>query len=102
MARVGHFAVYDRKAGQYFPVFSARNSEVARRMIVQSFSKDSVLVQYPADYFLAHLCDFDDESGAILPFNDDFVKSVGEIEDLIPEPLQQYALDGSFKPTKKN
>lgn len=97
MAVVGHFAVFDRKAGQYFPVFSARNPEVARRMIVQSFNKDSVLVQYPSDYFLAHLCNFDDESGEIDDFNDAFVRSVAEIEDLIPEPLQQYALDGSFK-----
>lgn len=97
MAVVGHFAVYDRKAGQYFPVFSARNPEVARRMIVQSFNKDSVLVQYPADYTLIHLSNFDDESGEIIALGGSFIHEVGHIVDLIPEPLQQYALDGSFK-----
>ena len=98
MAVVGHFSVFDRKANQYFPVFTAKNSEVARRTLVQSLTPESVLVQYPQDYTLVHLCDFDDESGAIIELEGSFVHEVGHLVDLIPEPLQQYALDGSFQP----
>ena len=96
MAVVGHFSVFDKKASSFFPVFTAKNSEVARRSLVQSLTPDSVLVQYPSDYTLIHLSNFDDESGEIIALAGAYVHEVGQIVDLIPEPLRQYVLDGSF------
>lgn len=97
MSVVGHFSVFDKKSASYFPVFTAKNAEVARRSLVQSLTPDSVLVQYPQDYILIHLSNFDDESGEIIALDGSFVHEAGQLVDLIPEPLQQYALDGSFK-----
>lgn len=93
MSLVGHFSVLDRKAAEYAPVFTAKNADVARRMIVQSLSGDSLLCQYPGDYKLVHLCDFDTESGEIVLTS---VNDVANLVDLIPDELKKFAVDGSF------
>lgn len=96
MSIVGHFSVFDRKAQEYAPIFTAKNSDVARRMIVQSLSGDSLLCQYPGDYTLVHVSDFDTETGALVPLDGAFAREVGHLVDLIPDELKKFAVDGSF------
>ena len=96
MSIVGHFSVLDRKADEYAPVFTAKNEDVARRMVVQSLNADSMLCQYPGDYTLVHLCDFDTETGQIIIVDGSFTHECGNLVELIPHGLTQFALDGSF------
>lgn len=96
MAVVGHFSVLDRKAMEYAPVFTAKNADVARRLIVQSLSGDSLLCQYPGDYILVHLSDFDNESGELILWDGSFVREVAKLVDLIPDGMKKFAIDGSF------
>ena len=96
MSIVGHFSVFDKKAREYAPVFTAKNDDVARRMVVQSLSGDCLLCRYPGDYYLAHLCDFDTESGAIFFLEDSDISVVASLVDLMPDELKRFALDGSF------
>lgn len=97
MAVVGHFSILDRKGAQFFPVFTAKNVDVARRSVVQSLTPENVLVQYPRDYTLVHVADFNDETGEIIALDGSCVHECGQLVDLIPDTLRQYALDGSFK-----
>ena len=96
MSIVGHFSVYDRKANEYAPVFTAKNADVARRMIVQSLSGDSLLCQYPGDYTLVHVSDFDTETGNLISLDGSFAHEVAQLVDLIPDELKKFAVDGSF------
>lgn len=99
---IGHYSVLDRKAKEYSPVFSAKNDDVARRIIVNSLRQDSQLVLYPADYVVVHLCDFDMESGDIIKLEGSFIHVVAELVDLIPEHLRSYCLDGTFPRGERN
>lgn len=101
---LGIFSVYDVKSNQYFSPFYAKNFELAKRSLTLSFNSESMLVHYPSDYSLWLLGEFDDEDGVITTVViDDDGNSVParerlvEIRELIPESLQQFALDGSFK-----
>lgn len=94
MSIVGHFSVFDCKANEHAQIFTAKNSDVARRMIVQSLSGDSLLCQYPGDYSLVHVSDFDTETGEWIPLDGD--REVAQLVDLIPDELKKFAVDGSF------
>lgn len=97
---LGMFTVYDCKSNEYFQPFYAKNYEMAKRNLISSFSEDSLFVHYPSDYSLWFVGEFDTETGKL---NNEFAtEHLVEIRELIPESLQQYALDGSFKSTKKN
>lgn len=98
---LGMFSVYDCKSNEYFQPFYAKNYETAKRNLISSFDADSLFVHYPSDYSLWFIAEFDTETGEI---NYEFTarEHLDEIRDLIPESFQQFALDGSFKPTKKN
>lgn len=53
--RRGIYALYDRKAYQFLPIFEAPTDETAVRMLSQSINKDNPLMQFSGDYFLYRL-----------------------------------------------
>ena len=89
------FSVYDKKASLSGPLFEAQNLGVAKRMIISSLSPESALVQYPADFSIRCLGDFDRDKCVIsIDVEDD---SVGyPVAVLIPDHLRPYCLDGTF------
>ena len=88
------FSVYDTKANLAGPLFEAQTLDVAKRMIISSLTPESALVQYPADFSVRVLGDFNrdecyiiEAAGDIAPF---------PVAVLIPDHLRQYCLDGTF------
>lgn len=60
------YSVYDRKAAFYLTPFVARTNSEAVRMIAQSMTGESSLIQkYPQDYELWAIGNFEENSGTI-------------------------------------
>lgn len=78
------FAIFDKKAGLYDHVQAFRSEADAVRAVrslVNSDSKGSLIAQYPSDYELFRLGDFDQLTGR---FNDEtpvFVVALGVLVD---------------------
>lgn len=95
------FSVYDKKASLAGPLFEAQTLDVAKRMIISSLSPESALVQYPADFSIHVIGDFNrddcvilaDVEGDTAPF---------PVAVLIPDHLRQYCLDGTFPRGERN
>jgi len=63
------FAVYDKKAGEYLPIFTAKSNGVAIRMLLSTLTYEhdqTGIAQYPEDYRLDYLGSVDMESGNIV------------------------------------
>lgn len=90
----GIYSIYDKATKIYAQPFYAQSDEVALRIVRGSFSLQSQLVLYPADYDLIYLGTFDDATGVIV--HDDN-RIVEHIRELMPVGLRSAALDGSFK-----
>lgn len=88
---VGIYAVYDKKSKLSGPIFQARTVDEAKRMIVCSLHETSVLVQFPRDYSLVHVADYDQIDCAVELVGDKILCSVA---DLIPEKFKQFDLTG--------
>lgn len=89
------FSVYDKKASLAGPLFEAQTLDVAKRMIVSSLSSESALVQYPADFSLRVLGEFNRDECVVLPEVDGDIAPF-PVAVLIPEHLRQFCLDGTF------
>lgn len=62
------YSVYDMKAGTYTPPFLARTSAEACRIIANTVrSVETMLAQYPADFQLVRVADWDEMTGTITP-----------------------------------
>lgn len=88
---VGIYAVYDKKSKLSGPIFQARTVDEAKRMIVCSLHETSVLVQFPRDYALVHVADYDQIDCCVELIGDKILCSVA---DLIPEKFRQFDLTG--------
>lgn len=88
---VGIYAVYDKKAKLSGPIFQARTVDEAKRMIVCSLHETSVLVQFPRDYSLVHVADYDQIDCCVDLVGD---KIVCLVADLIPEKFKRFDLTG--------
>lgn len=88
---VGIYAVYDKKSKLSGPIFQARTVDEAKRMIVCSLHETSVLVQFPRDYSLVHVADYDQIDCCVELVGDKIICSV---VDLIPEKFRHFDLTG--------
>lgn len=88
---VGLYVVYDKKSKLAGPVYQAQTVEAAKRMVAASLHETSVLVQFPDDYTLLHVADFD-QIDATIEFVDP--KFVCHVRSLIPERFRQFDLTG--------
>lgn len=88
---VGLYVVYDKVSKLAGPVFQAQSAENAKRMVMASLHDKSVLVQFPDDYTLIHVADFDQIDVGIMHVEQNFVCSV---RSLIPEKFRQFDLTG--------
>lgn len=64
------YSLYDSRAGMYLPPFVARNAELAKRLVAASLlnAKDIPPAEYPADFNVFEVAEFDEEKGfALLP-----------------------------------
>lgn len=60
------FSVRDTKAGQFMtPWFSKSLAQAQRSFIQMSNNKESIINQFPADFAMFYMGEFDDESGEI-------------------------------------
>lgn len=60
------FSVRDTKAGQFMtPWFSKSLAQAQRSFIQMSNNSESIIHQFPADFAMFYLGEFDDESGEI-------------------------------------
>ena len=55
--KYGVYSIYDEAANEYGPVFTAKNDAVAKRQFLQLVKS----VEYPAEYGLFKVGDFDSE-----------------------------------------
>lgn len=64
------YAIYDSKAVQFAPPFFVNNDEVAKRTLCHTFLNVGrcPLTDYPADFTLFALGEFDEDTGEILSF----------------------------------
>lgn len=88
---VGLYCVYDKKSKLSGPIYQARTVDEAKRMVISSLHETSVLVQFPDDYTLMHVADFDQIDCAVEHVEGHFVCSV---RALIPEKFRQFVLTG--------
>lgn len=63
------YSVYDSVAGEYGPLFQAKNDDVALRNVIQMFTEMKVNIASLATFKLYHVGDFDTESGSFVPAN---------------------------------
>lgn len=62
------YAVYDRKAQSYLPIFQAQREATAVRSFNEALMNPELpLNQYPSDFDLCHLGSFDTDTGVIQP-----------------------------------
>lgn len=61
------YSIYDSVANEYSQPFMANNDECAKRMIINSFSKNDAF--HSNDYTLFCLGSFDTENGVIVPIS---------------------------------
>lgn len=62
------YSVYDMKAGSYTPPFLARTPGEAVRIIANTVrSVESILAQYPADFQLVLVGEWDEMTGVLSP-----------------------------------
>lgn len=62
----GVYSLYDKKAKLFMNIFTDVNDGTAIRQIEQACqSKDAVIAQYPDDYALYRVTQWDDESGEL-------------------------------------
>ena len=71
------YSVYDSVAGEYGPLFQAKNDDVALRNVIQMFTEMHVPVMNLESYHLYHVGDFDSELGT---FVERSVNTMGEID----------------------
>lgn len=88
---VGLYCVYDKKSKLSGPIYQARTVDEAKRMVISSLHETSVLVQFPDDYTLMHVADFDQIDCSLEHVEGHFVCSV---RALIPEKFRQFDLTG--------
>lgn len=88
------FSVYDKKANLAGPLFEAQTLDVAKRMIISSLTPESALVQYPADFSVRILGEFNRDECFIVEAEGDTAPF--PVAVLIPDHLRQYCLDGTF------
>lgn len=88
------YSIYDKAVKSYTVPFFAESDEMAQRILMNSFSKDSQLVMYPASYQLFCLGEFDDKTGVV---TGGIENPVCGLVHLIPDGLVDFVLDGSFK-----
>ena len=86
------YSIYDIATEQYAPPFFADNDKIAKKIVKGSFVAGSMLLQYPGDYVLWMLGDFDVEQGIITQGNKSELCSLSE---LVPPSLHDSVLDGS-------
>lgn len=65
------YAIYDAKANRFAPPFTVVNDEVAKRTLAHTFVNvgDCPLTQYPGDFSLFALGEFEEDTGDIMPFD---------------------------------
>jgi len=74
-------AIYDNKAERFFAMNTSRTpSDFIRSVQVEAKNPQSMLYQFPADYELYILSDFDDKEGIVLSEK----KRLGSVLDLCP------------------
>lgn len=60
------YSVYDSVAGEYGPIFQAKNDDVALRNVIQMFTDMHVSVASLDCFHLYHVGDFDSELGTFV------------------------------------
>lgn len=65
------YTIYDTKADTYTPPFLAKNDDLAKRVIVNTCRGvgDCTLVQYPSDFVLFGIAEWDESTGVVTPFD---------------------------------
>lgn len=60
------YSVHDYTSGAFWPPFTAENHAVARRSFAQTVNNPKTIInQYPRDFVLYHIGDFDPDDGSI-------------------------------------
>lgn len=83
------FTIYDVKAAVYAAPFFAPTVGVAKRLCLQSMSADTTWAQFPDDFTLFHLGEFDDQSARFDPINPLPVCQLGELLRRPPRPSDE-------------
>lgn len=74
------YTIFDRKAVAHHAPFYARSDGEAMRVVMESMQPGSKLVQWPDDYHLYGLGQFDDQTGIIV--GDDHPEPVASVKEL--------------------
>nr|WAE43445.1 MAG: nonstructural protein [Microviridae sp.] len=86
------YSIRDIKSTGYLPCFSCENHVEATRQIQRTVKNPQTLLgEFPEDFEVYYLGDFDQQSGIITPLtNPQFLTSVKALLELIPKaPLEQ-------------
>lgn len=88
---IAHYSIFDKKSKSYLPIFGARTVDEAKRYLAGSIRPNTAFAQFPEDYQLMHIYDFDDETGDIIDPQKEFVC---DLIDLVPPAMEKYRVSG--------
>ena len=90
MSRIKVYSVFDRKAEEFAPPFLAQNDELAKRLVVASFSRgESIVTQWPEDFSLYFIGEFGSGNGALIPLDQSAL--VCSVSSILPQRGSQNA-----------
>lgn len=74
---IRYYSLFDKKVSKYINLFSARNNADAERIIRSQFKLEGdnmpLFVQFPEDFRLDSIIDFDEDAGTVKEIIDDIL-----------------------------
>lgn len=76
----GVFALFDKKSGMYLsPFVEVTDGTAIRQMQQVSSQKDSLIAQYPSDYSLWRVADWEDDNGMVCFADNMFIIEIDKL-----------------------
>ena len=74
-----YYAIKDIRTNSYLNLFPSDGDVHARRQFeILKRNKDSIVGQFPTDFLLFKVCDFDNLRGVFIPYNVEVCELVGD------------------------
>ena len=80
-------SIYDKKAKDFGPIYTAKNPAVATRDFTTACQENPNYKKYPEDYCIVAIAEYDTETGTIKPFEKP--KVLAEAENFVINPERE-------------
>lgn len=88
---IPNYSVFDKKSKSFLPLFGARTDDEAKRYLAGAIRPATAFAQFPEDYQLMAIMEFDDETGDVVS---SCVRFVCDLIELVPPSMEKYRLSG--------